>query len=812
MMTAKHPLYFAIHGHFYQPPRENPWTGAIEHQPSAAPHHDWNKRIAKECYGPNSASRILDQYGRIQELVNNYEYMSFNIGPTLMSWIRFNMPEVYARIQLADRKSTERLGHGNAIAQVYNHIIMPLASAQDRLTQIRWGIRDFEFHYGRKPEAMWLAETAIDMKTVVDLIQEGIRFTVLSPTQAESFRAFGGTDWTDCSNTDIDPTRPYRIYPRDEKGRPLCEGHLDVFFYHPWLSSAVGFEHLLRSADTFGARIHNAWDPERPEPQLVSIATDGESYGHHEAFGDMCAAWLLKRYSAEHDMVPVNFGWFLEKFPPVHEVQLKNAHGEGCAWSCAHGVGRWYRDCGCSTGGPGSWNQKWRGPLRDALNHLKEVADTVFVNEFARISDLNPWDARNRYVEVLLHPSDLQGRHQFLSSILRRPESTDDQADALALLELQKFCLFSFTSCGWFFNDIEGIEPIQNLRYALRAIELIRRFEVFGDTLQVEFLGILARATGNASGRNGAELFVAHVRQAVPAWLRLLGEAAARLHLSLESTHTFELESCRVHVQEQRKDSKQSLFQFHLELLETMEQHDAAVLVLNDHLERTHLFIVEGSDAIGRIQFPVDSTRSPAQILKQLPKALHLRVKDLFTDSLNRINHLAADRNLKRLANDFQDFAQRYTLSLDCLADPSGALPGVMRESLSISINTEIYRIALRALDLVTPDLLEHCKELIDEVNALGVQLSYAGLGERIHERVKTLLQHAAESYDEESVNQITGLITLADWMRVDIDKTSLENLSYPAYLKFKEQATARDKVLRPMFEWLNFAQPSAEE
>ena len=805
-MNKQHPLYYTIHGHFYQPPRENPWTGTIERQPSAAPHHDWNQRISKECYGPNSASRILDSNGRIQELVNNYENMSFNMGPTLLSWIRFHEPEVYARIQAADRKSFERLGHGNAIAQVYNHIIMPLASPQDRLTQIRWGIRDFEFHFGRKPEAMWLAETAINMDTIVDLINEGIQYTILSPTQAQAFRAFGDEDWTEASNTDIDTTRPYRIYPRDEQGRPLCKGHLDVFFYHPWLSSAVGFEHLLRSADGYGGKIRSAWNAEQTNAQLISIATDGESYGHHEAFGDMCAAWMFRHYSSEHNMVPVNYGWFLEHFPPVHEATLKNVHGEGCAWSCAHGVGRWYRDCGCATGGGPDWNQKWRTPLRDCLNHLKLEADKLFAIEFSRVSAHDPWKVRDAYIDVLLHPGDLDARKTFLARFLTHPESEEDQGNALSLLEIQKFCLYSFTSCGWFFNDIEGLEPTQNLRYALRAMELMRRFQVWGTSLEAEFLGILAHAIGNESKRNGAEIFVAAVRQSVPSWLRLMGEAAARLHMQLDAPHPFDLEACRVHILSHQKSEHQSLFQFHLDLAETMERHDASVLVVNDSMERTHLFIVEGMDAAQRIQFPYDAAMSIEQIERSIPKALHLRVKDLFADSLERINKLVADRNLKRLAEDFRDFAQRYSLSLDCLADTSQALPGAMRESLAVSLNAEIHRVALRALDLVTDDLLLHSKDLIDEAKSLGVRPALTGLGERFHKRILDLLQHAGSQHDEESVLQLTGLITLADWLGLDIDKTGLENRAYPIYLVNRNVNTATSRSLRPMFEWLNFA------
>ncbi|HSQ42499.1 MAG TPA: DUF3536 domain-containing protein [Fibrobacteraceae bacterium] len=806
-MTEKTPLYFCIHGHFYQPPRENPWTGAIEAQPSATPHHDWNQRIAKECYGPNSASRILDENGRIREIVNNYEHMSFNIGPTLMSWIRFEMPEVYTRIQEADRTSLQRLGHGNAIAQVYNHIIMPLASPQDRITQIEWGIQDFAHHFGRKPEAIWLAETAINMDTVVDLIHAGIRFTILSPTQAQAFRAFGEEEWLDCGNTDIDTTRPYRIYPRDPHGRLLCDGHLDVFFYNPGLSSAVGFEHLLRNADLFGSRIREAWRPDLNRAQLISVATDGESYGHHEPFGDMCAAWLFRHYASAHEMQPVNFGWFLEHFPPQHEVLLKNVHGEGCAWSCAHGVGRWYRDCGCSTGGGPDWNQKWRTPLREAMNKLKSAADELFVSEFPRLSDRDPWQIRNAYVDVLLHPGDAGVRDQFLRQWLLQPEDEGDRSAALLLLEIQKFCLFSFTSCGWFFNDIEGLEPIQNLRYAERAMELMRHFQIWGDNLETEFLGILARATGNETKRNGAEIFAAHVRQGIPAWLRLMGEAAVRLHLQLNAPQTFILEQARILILSHRKAEHQSIFQFRLEFPQSMETHEAGVLVMNDALERTHLFLVDGLEAVSHMPFPVDPSRSPTQIARGIAKVMHLRAKDLFVDSLVRINHLAAERNLKRFAEDQRDFARRYSMSLDCLADHSESLPGAMRESLAMALNAEVYRMILRALELVTDDLLALAKDLLEEARQLGIRIPQAGLGVRFHQRIRSLLAQVTDQQDWDAVNQITGLITLADWIHLDIDKTSLENQIYPAYQQYMA-APQHGALLAPMFAWLNFRLP----
>ena len=802
----QHPLYLTIHGHFYQPPRENPWTGRIEAQDSAAPDHDWNARIARQCYSPNAASRILSSHGRIVGMVNNYEYMSFNIGPTLMGWIRENTPDTYARIQDGDRKSAERLGgHGNAIAQVYNHMIMPLASPEDRRTQIRWGIQDFEFHFGRKPEGMWLAETAINMDTVVDLIREGIRFTVLSPTQAQSFRILGGSEWIGCENTDIDTTRAYRIIPRDSHGEMLCEGHLDVFFYNPWLSSAVGFEHLLRNADTFGSRIREAWDAERTEAQLVSVGTDGESYGHHEPFGDMCAAWLFSEYSPAHNMVPVNYGWYLEKFPPLHEVLLKNVHGEGCAWSCAHGVGRWYRDCGCSTGGGPDWNQKWRGPLRKAFDHLKQIADQVFVREFPALSNMDCWEARDHYIDVLVDIADPERRRQFVEAVRRPHAAAGDEAKILALLEIQKFCMFSYTSCGWFFNDIEGLEPVQNMRYALRAMELLKGFLPLAHPFESEMLAILAHAVSNERQMNGAEIFVKWARPDVPAAYKLMAGRAVELHLGLEIAEECVNADCRVAAEVEARSGLQTLVKATYHNPETYEEQKAGILVLTDHLGRVSIVVQPAEDHRHTLTF-ADSVELGTEQLQQIHATSYVvRMRDLLPDTLQHLNLLSARKNLKRLTDETQGFALRYGLSLDSLADTSDTLPDAMRHSLALSLNFEIQRMALECLYQIDEDLLQNAKLLVDEAKSLGLQLSMGGLGKLFHQRLASLIQRATGLYNPEAVRQITALITLADWLHLDIDKTSLENQAFEAYQAFRANPKGELGILRPMFEWLNF-------
>lgn len=502
--------YFCIHGHFYQPPRENPLMDQVELQPSAAPIHDWNERVFRECYAPNGASRILDDHGRIRDIANNYAYMSFNIGPTLFSWLEEKHPYTYSRILEADRLSCERLeGHGNAIAQVYNHVIMPLATAEQKRLQVRWGIADFERRFKRKPEGMWCAETAINMDTVVALIREGIRFTVLAPTQAHKVRALSEESWSDVSHNNIDPRRPYRIFPVDADGAPIEKGYLDVFFYDGPLSHGVGFEHLLKDSVRFGERISGAFDHRDGGDQLVSVCTDGESYGHHEPFGDMCAAFLFQDVAPRLEMTPVNYAWYLAKHPPRHEVRLKNAHGDGTAWSCAHGVGRWKEDCGCSTGGQPGWTQKWRGPLRRAFDVLYEACEK-------RVREGGPalfrdW-ARAQDSAILAWQLDPNVRKAWWEANLL-PGA--DKARAADLIGILRFSHYIYTSCAWFFSELTGIETVQNLKYAQRALALLEAAGE-GPGTRRAFLAELSGARSNIGDQSGDRIYLELERATLP--------------------------------------------------------------------------------------------------------------------------------------------------------------------------------------------------------------------------------------------------------------------------------------------------------
>lgn len=477
-----------VHGHFYQPPRENPWTGEVEREPTAAPYHDWNERIHAECYAPNAAA-------------NNYARISFNFGPTLLSWLERHHPDTYHQIIAADRESISgRGGHGNAIAQAYGHAILPLCNERDRLTQVLWGVADFRFRFGREPEALWLPETAANNATLALLIEQGLRYVILAPEQAKRVRSTtdsdGNVHWIDVSGGKVDTTRPYRFEHPDDAHRSIA-----VFFYDGPLARAIAFEKALTSSRGLVERFVHA----AQRGDLVNVATDGETYGHHFKFGDLGLAHALGVDAKQAGFSITNYGEYLDHHPPELAVEIDNGlAGEGSSWSCAHGVDRWTRDCGCHTGGEAGWNQAWRDPLRVALNFLRDDAALKFETSGGELLR-DPWAARNDYISVLLNPGP--AREEFWARHVVRPLSETEQVRAFKLLEMQRSALLMFTSCGWFFSDLAGIETIQVLRYAARALDLQNQLGFAAPRKQ--FLELLAQATSNRADRgNGADIFL----------------------------------------------------------------------------------------------------------------------------------------------------------------------------------------------------------------------------------------------------------------------------------------------------------------
>jgi alpha-amylase/alpha-mannosidase (GH57 family) len=502
-MSEKTEKYVCVHGHFYQPPRQNPWLEEIETEPSAAPSHDWNERITAECYAPNAAARLVDGEGQVLEIHNNYSDISFNFGPTLLAWIEKTDPTTYQEIIAADRLSrASRGGHGNAIAQAYNHIIMPLANRRDKVTQVVWGSSDFQHRFGRTPEGMWLPETAVDTETLDILAQHGVRYTILSPFQAKRVRMPRDKTWSDVSNGRIDPSRPYRcLLP---SGREIA-----LFFYDGPIAKAIAFDGVLARGEMLIERLMGGFHDERNHTQLMHVATDGETYGHHHRFGEMALAYALVTMARKNMATLTNYGQYLERFPPTHLVEI----AENTSWSCAHGVERWRSDCGCQAGGKPGWHQRWRKPLRAALDWLRDQLAQLFEAEGRELLR-DPWAARDGYIAVILDRSHASVERYFQQQARRRL-SDADRVQALKLLEMQRHALLMYTSCAWFFAEISGLETVQMLAFAARAIQLAR--EVAGVELESGFLERLAEAPSNlpAVTEDGRDVYLKLVRPMV---------------------------------------------------------------------------------------------------------------------------------------------------------------------------------------------------------------------------------------------------------------------------------------------------------
>jgi alpha-amylase/alpha-mannosidase (GH57 family) len=499
-LMAPSKRFICIHGHFYQPPRENPWLETVETQDSAAPYHDWNERICAECYAPNGAARIQNNRNQITRIVNNYARMSFNFGPTLLSWLKENAQRTYRMILDGERRSRKSYGgHSSAMAQVYNHIIMPLANTRDRVTQIRWGIADYRRHYGAPPEGMWLAETAADSESLELMARHGVKFTLLSPSQCARVRPLRDGEpqedaaWTDTPGSSVETTHPYRV--RFQSGLSIA-----VFFYNGAASRAIAFEGLLDSGENFAARLKAGFS-DNPQAQLVHVATDGESYGHHHKHGEMALAYALRMLERDRAVKLTNYGKFLDQFPPEYEAQIV----EDSSWSCAHGVERWRSNCGCNGGRP--FNQLWRAPLRQALDELRDSIASLTEQEGKTLFK-DVWAARNAYIDVLLDRGADRVDRFFLSHATH-PLSEDERVRALELMEMQRHAQLMYTSCGWFFDDIGGIETVQIIAYAARVLQLAK--QVFGqpaDALEPAFLRRMAEAKSNeARFGDGAQIY-----------------------------------------------------------------------------------------------------------------------------------------------------------------------------------------------------------------------------------------------------------------------------------------------------------------
>jgi len=634
---------FCIHGHFYQPNREHPWLEVVEVEDSAAPAHDWNARISAECYAPNAAARILNTAGRIEHIVNNYAAISFNVGPTLADWLETHAPDVWTQIVRADRDSLAARGCGNAIAQPYNHVIMPLASRGDKMTQVRWGIADFTRRFGRPPQGMWLPETAVDRETLAVLAECGIEFTVLSPHQAARVRALPSGEWVDVQPEVLDVTRAYLCHPAPGL-------RIAVFFYERTAAREIAFGPLLRSGDELADRLQSVRpDAEWADDRLVHVATDGETYGHHHRFGEMALAYAIRVLEQRDGVEFTNYAAFLLDHPPTHEVEISDR----TSWSCPHGVERWRSDCGCRT--RPDWHQRWRAPLREALDWLKREVDALFEDAGEQVFH-DPWAARDAYVAVVLDRRE-ENVGRFLSTQALRPTAPRDRLTALCLLEMQRHAMLMFTSDGWFFDELSRVEPVQILRNAARVLQIAAGF---GRPLEAGFLQHLRPAESNLPEYpDGVAIYDRLVRPAVVDTRRVAAHYAIT-SLFREYPDDATLYAYRVRRQHTRRQSRGAhvLQAGRLEVTATITGETAAVWYAVLHVGGTEVHCSVGGEGDESLAPAVEAllavfdggtVTETIRTMDEIFGRAFYTLRDLFTDERREVLARLSEETLEHL-------------------------------------------------------------------------------------------------------------------------------------------------------------------
>lgn len=774
--------YLCVHGHFYQPPRENPWLEDIEVQDSAHPFHDWNERITRECYAPNAASRVLDARGHITDIVDNYRKISFNFGPTLLSWMERQEPEVYARILEGDRASArDRNGHGNALAQVYNHVIMPLASKRDKETQIQWGLADFKHRFERSAEGLWLSETAVDTETLEALAAQGVKFTVLSPTQARRVRPLrraGDKDapttgeWHDVTGARIDPSRPYLW--RSPRGATIA-----LYFYDSPISHAVAFEGLLNNGDVFADRLLSGFSNHRDGPQLMHIATDGESYGHHHRFGDMALAFALRRIENAGAATLTNYGQFLELCPPQWEVEIH----ENSSWSCAHGVERWRSDCGCRLGHHTGWTQAWRAPLRSALNAAAEGIDRVFETRAAK-HFTDPWAARNAAV-ALTWDRRAEGARQFLDVHARVGMSEEDRRDALRLLEMERQRLLMFTSCAWFFDEISGLESTTVLTSAARALEIAAAYPE-GAGLEKAFLDVLAIAKSNIPDvGNGAVVYERYVKPVQAGLPRVAAHQAMKALWHAEEDRG-KVYSFHYEFQERRTERSAgtalSLGRIRVESCVTQDVLDAAYAVLHLGGHDFHCVLktappsAEWRDAQARIweRYASGTLTEVLHLFAENYDAGVFDLQDLLLEDRRRILGAVIEDILGRFEGISRLLVDENKKLMNYLLKSAFPMPHAFRLALEAVLGRDMHRAMVsQEKDESDTSALIH---VFEESKKFGIQLNWSRAAGLVQKRLENHVASFQERLDPDRAQKTLNLLTLVDRLELPVYLWEVEN------------------------------------
>lgn len=772
--------FLTIHGHFYQPPRENPWLEAIELQDSALPFHDWNERICKECYNPNSVSRIVDNKNQILDIVNNYQYMSFNFGPTLLSWMEEFAPLTYERIIKADIDSiSEHSGHGNALAQVYNHMIMPLANAHDKETQVKWGIRDFEYRFGRKPEGIWLAETAVDDATLKVLVDNGIKFTILSPYQALKIRKTGDKEWQDVSWGNIDPARSYKYTLKSDSKKSIA-----LFFYDGAISKSVAFDELLKDGNRFIKRLKEGVSETRNYPQLVNIATDGESYGHHTKFGDMALSYVLKIKAEDEDFKITNYAEYLDKYESDYEVDIKQAS----SWSCFHGVGRWKEDCGCSTGGHPGWNQKWREPLRNALDYLRDGLAKVFEAEGPKYFNDNPWAIRNKYIAVILDRNYVTIRKFQKENF--KPDLTEEQkVKGMELLEIQRQAMLMYTSCGWFFSEISGIETVQIMKYAARAMQLVARFT--NEDFETHFKDILSQAKSNiAEFGTGKDIYERFVKPSVVTAKQIACLwAISSLYQDFEDEEDVYCYTVKRHSYQKVQKGSSNFLVGHIEISSkvTLQKADLMFALMQYAGGDFHCAIKEFSNdaEFNELQTTLIKTfalNPITEIIRTLDEKFgkeYFTLKDIFIEERKKILQILLKDQLEKFGNTYKEMYDQGKGSIYHMQNLGLEIPKEFKISAEYALSHRYNDLLAGSDGFVEDPIVQQIKDINYEAKRMNIDIDKTPSNKNFAKRIITNLNRLTKSFEIQQADTIIELFEMVEKLALQIDISEAQNIYY---------------------------------
>lgn len=772
--------FLTIHGHFYQPPRENPWLEAIELQDSALPFHDWNERICKECYNPNSVSRIVDNKNQILDIVNNYQYMSFNFGPTLLSWMEEFAPLTYERIIKADIDSiSEHSGHGNALAQVYNHMIMPLANAHDKETQVKWGIRDFEYRFGRKPEGIWLAETAVDDATLKVLVDNGIKFTILSPYQALKIRKTGDKEWQDVSWGNIDPARSYKYTLKGNSKKSIA-----LFFYDGAISKSVAFDELLKDGNRFIKRLKEGVSETRNYPQLVNIATDGESYGHHTKFGDMALSYVLKIKAEDEGFKITNYAEYLDKYESDYEVDIKQAS----SWSCFHGVGRWKEDCGCSTGGHPGWNQKWREPLRNALDYLRDELAKVFEAEGPKYFNDNPWAIRNKYIDVILDRNYVTIRKFQKENF--KPDLTEEQkVKGMELLEIQRQAMLMYTSCGWFFSEISGIETVQIMKYAARAMQLVARFT--NEDFETHFKDILSQAKSNiAEFGTGKDIYERFVKPSVVTAKQIACLwAISSLYQDFEDEEDVYCYTVKRHSYQKVQKGSSNFLVGHIEISSkvTLQKADLMFALMQYAGGDFHCAIKEFSNdaEFNELQTTLIKTfalNPITEIIRTLDEKFgkeYFTLKDIFIEERKKILQILLKDQLEKFGNTYKEMYDQGKGSIYHMQNLGLEIPKEFKISAEYALSHRYNDLLAGSDGFVEAPIVQQIKDINFEAKRMNIAIDKTPSNKNFAKRIITNLNRLTKSFEIQQADTIMELFEMVEKLDLQIDISEAQNIYY---------------------------------